>query len=74
LFIETITAAFSVRAIKISTLKTARVYSHIIAHLIRTEHELGIFTEHIYLRLSALVVEIGKMLSGWINYQTQKEP
>ena len=70
----TIIAAFSRGVEKISALKEARVRTHIIAHLLRTEHDLGILTADKYLRLSAQLVEIGKMLSGWIVSQTHKEP
>lgn len=59
---------------KLVVLKDARVHSHILAQFFRTEYELDIITEKIYLRLSAHLVEIGKMLSGWITYETQKGP
>ena len=71
---ETITAAFSSGPSKIIPLKTARTHIHTVAHLFRSEHELAIVHEYVYLRLSEQLVEIGKMLSGWIVSQTHKEP
>lgn len=73
LFTEAITAAFSGGQTKITALKTAQTYSHIVANLLRTENELGVLTEKTYLRLSYQTTEIGKMFSGWLTYQTQKE-
>ncbi|MDP3661559.1 MAG: four helix bundle protein [bacterium] len=58
---------------KIPLLKKARIQVHQVIHLIRTEYELGIVMEKIYLRLSAQLVEIAKMLNGWITYETNKE-
>lgn len=73
LLTEAITATFSGGQTKVSALRTARIYSHIIANLLRTENELGVLVEKKYMRLSYQTTEIGKMFSGWITYETQKE-
>lgn len=69
----TIVATFSQGKDKLVSLETARVRSQILIHLLRTEHELDILNEKTYMHLSHQLVEIGKMLNGWITYQTQKE-
>ncbi len=69
----TVAASFTSGKEKIPLLKKARIQVHLITHLIRTEYELGVFREEMYLKFSTLLVEIGKMFSGWITYETQKE-
>lgn len=73
LFSVTIAAAFDGGQSKLASLKIARIRSQVLANLLRTEHELGITTGKTYLYLSVQLTEIGKMLNGWITYQTQKE-
>lgn len=73
LFSVTIAAAFDRGQSKLASLKVARIRSQVLANLLRTEYELGIIKEKIYLHLSAQLVEVAKMLNGWITYQTQKE-
>ncbi len=73
LFAATIAAAFDRGQSKIASLKTARIRSQVLSNLLRTEYELSITTEKTYLHLSSHMVEIGKMLNGWITYETQKE-
>ena len=68
----TIAAAFKRGRDKLSSLESARVYSQVLVNIIRTEYELGIIKDKMHLYLSAQLVEIGKMLNGWITYQTQK--
>ena len=74
LLATTIAASLTSRKEKIPILKGGRIQVHQVIHLIRTEHELGTSTEKIYLRLSSQLVEIAKMLNGWITYETRKEP
>jgi predicted small metal-binding protein len=61
-------AAFSKKELKARALEVARIENEIMKHLIRNEHELEIINEKTYLRLSAHLVEISKMISGWISY------
>lgn len=65
-------AAFQSKQIKLGTLETLRVKNEVLKHLIRTEHELGVSKEKTYLHFSAQLVEISKMINGWIAY-TQRE-
>ncbi len=73
LFAGTITAAFTRGKNKLGSLEAARVRSQVLTNLLRTEYELGVIKEKAYLHLSSSLVEISKMLNGWIAYQTQKE-
>ncbi|MCX6719373.1 MAG: hypothetical protein NTZ38_03305 [Candidatus Taylorbacteria bacterium] len=52
---------------KLKPLETSRVIVSLIQHLIRTENELGIIEEKIYLRISNDLVEISKQINGWIT-------
>lgn len=68
----TIEAMFGQRQEKIVPLKLARIETEILKNLVRSEHELGIIDERTYMRVSAVLVEISKMISGWIGYVAQK--
>jgi len=61
-------AAFNRKDTKMKTLEVARVHAEVLKHLIRTEHELNVIDEKIYLRLAKDLVEISKMINGWISY------
>lgn len=53
-------------------LETLRIKISVLKNLIRTESELNIINEKIYLRLAEQAVEISKMTSGWLSFLTQK--
>jgi len=69
-----ITAAFEQQDNKLSTLKNARIHFQVLINLLRTEHELNVIKEKTYIHLFKQIAEIGKMINGWITYQTQKKP
>lgn len=73
LFTVAIAAAFTRGQQKLGSLETARVRSQVLMNILRTEYELGVIKEKTYLHLSSSLVEVAKMLNGWITYQTQKE-
>lgn len=64
-------SAFSKSHQKLPILERLRVRIEVLKHLVRTEHELCIIQERVYLRLSEQLVEVSKMTNGWIAY-TQK--
>ncbi len=61
-------AAFTRKDAKMKTLEVARVHAEVLKHLIRIEHELSVIDEKVYLRLAKDLVEISKMINGWISY------
>ena len=65
-------AAFRSPQTKTSPLEILRVKISVLKNLIRTEQELGIISEKIYLQLAKQTVEISKMTSGWLKSLTQK--
>lgn len=67
-----IEARFKVADDKLELLEIARIKNEVLKHTLRTEYELNIINEKEYLRLAAQIVEISKMLSGWIKYVTEK--
>ncbi len=67
-----IEARFKVADDKLGVLEIARVKNEVLKDALRTEHELNIIHEKEYIRLVEQVVEISKMLSGWIKYITEK--
>jgi hypothetical protein len=66
-------SAFKPKSAKTSSLEHLRLQVEILKHLIRTEHELSIIPEKIYIRLSEQLVEISKMTTGWLLYATQTQ-
>jgi len=69
-----IEAAFRSKQEKRAVLEELRLQVEVLKHLIRTEHELSVISEKIYLRLSGQLVEISKMTNGWLTYATQVAP
>jgi len=63
-----IEVAFTHREQKLKLLESARIQVEVLKNLIRTEFELNIVLEKVYVRLSADLIEISRMLSGWISY------
>ncbi|MFA7252712.1 MAG: hypothetical protein WC027_02545 [Candidatus Paceibacterota bacterium] len=68
-----IESAFRPKIEKIAPLERLRVDLGIIQNLIRTEAELKIIEEKIYIRLSSQLVQISKETNNWLNYLTKKE-
>lgn len=68
-----IDAAFRLRQTKSPVLELLRVKISVLKNLVRTEQELEIINDKTYLRISEQLVEISKMLGGWIKFLTQKE-
>ncbi len=66
-----ISASFSNKITKQTSLEQARISLEILKHLIRTEHELKIIDQKTYFRIENLVIETSKMTNGWIKYITQ---
>jgi len=67
-----IEAAFQTKFFKKPTLEKLRIKISVLQNLIRTEYELQIVEQKIYIRLSEQLVEISKMANGWLNFITQK--
>ena len=63
-----IEAAFMRKESKLKILEIVRIHTEVLKHLIRSEHELGISDEKTYIRISKDLIEISKMISGWIAY------
>ncbi|OGB75077.1 hypothetical protein A2810_00965 [candidate division Kazan bacterium RIFCSPHIGHO2_01_FULL_49_10] len=61
-------AALTNKTNKSSILETARIQIEILKLLIRTAHEISIFTDKQYLRFEGELQTISKMLNGWIKY------
>jgi len=43
-------------------------------HLTRLEYQLKIISEKLYIQTQSALVEISKMINGWIKYLTQNPP
>ncbi|MCX6755408.1 MAG: four helix bundle protein [Candidatus Nomurabacteria bacterium] len=70
-----ISASLESKVDKIILLKQARLQTETLKQLIRTEYELKIITETIYLQIELKLQEISKMINGWLKYtQTQNPP
>jgi len=70
-----INASLEPKSEKIILLKKARLQIETIKQLIRTEYELKIISEKIYLTVESKLQEISKMTNGWLKYsQTQNPP
>lgn len=67
-----IEAAFQPPQTKVAVLQILRVKISVLKNLIRTEQELAVIAEKIYLRFAEQAVEISKDSSNWINSITQK--
>ena len=67
-----IEAAFSPPTAKVKVLESARVKQSVVQNLVRMEYELEIINGNTYLKLSKFLVGIGKEISNWINFLTQK--
>jgi len=70
----TIDASLQKQKQKITPLQELRRKIAVIKHLVRSECELKIIEEKIYLDLQRQLQEISKMASGWEKYVTEKEP
>lgn len=68
-----IESAFKSMQTKKNSLEILRVKTEILKHLIRTEKELVLIEEKTYLRLEEELIEISKMINGWITFVMQKE-
>ncbi len=68
----TIEARFLVAKNKIRVLEITRIKNEVLKHTIRTEYEFKIINEKEYLRLAGQIVEISRMINGWIRYLTEK--
>jgi hypothetical protein len=70
-----INASLESKSEKIILLKKARIQIETLKQLIRTEYELKIISEKIYLQIESKLQEISKMINGWLKYsQTQNPP
>jgi len=70
----TLESAFRPPIAKKVTLEMLRIKISVLKNILRTEYELGIINEKIYLRISEQLVEISKMTNGWIKSLTHKGP
>ena len=68
LFENTIAATFQQKYLKEGFLKNARTKIEVLKHLIRTSYELKIIHDEKYFQISSEIVEISKMINGWIKY------
>lgn len=66
-------AAFKHKNNKLNTLENLRIKTEVLKNLIRAENEMGIIDLKTYVRISEQIVEISKMINGWIAFITQKE-
>ena len=62
-----IEAAFTPRAQKKPLLQKLRIKTEVPKQLIRTEHEIAVISETQYIALEEPLVEISKMVNGWIR-------
>jgi len=70
-----ISASLESKSEKIILLKQARIQIETLKQLIRTEYEIKIISEKIYLTIELKLQEISKMINGWLKYsQTQNPP
>jgi hypothetical protein len=58
--------------IRLTILEKADVRLKSIKLFVRLAHEVASLEQHKYLRLEEKVIEIGKMLGGWIKYTKNK--
>lgn len=68
LFENTIAATFQQKYLKEGFLKNARTKIEVLKHLIRTSYELRIIRDEKYFQISSEIIEISKMINGWIKY------
>ena len=60
---------------KMISVKKARLQIETLKQLFRTEYEIGIIKEKVYLSIELKLQEISKMTNGWLKYlQTQNPP
>ncbi len=59
---------------KLPHLEQARLVNEKIKHLVRTEYEMQIIPEKSYITAAEQLVEISKMINGWISYIQTKPP
>jgi hypothetical protein len=59
---------------KLPYLEQARLVTEKIKHLVRTEYEMQIIPEKSYINSAEQLVEISKMINGWISYIQTKPP
>lgn len=74
LFDEIISAALLSKIRKIERLERARLITEKLKHLVRLEYEMKIIHEKSYIQIQSELVEISKMINGWIRYLTQNPP
>lgn len=67
MFSSLIEAAFTPRPAKLRVLEIARIRQSVIQNLVRTEYELEIINENIYMKLSGMLVEVAKEINAWIS-------
>lgn len=67
-----IEATFTRGVAKKPALEKLRVKTEIVKQLVRTEYELNIITDILYLDYASQLVEISKMTTGWIQSLPQK--
>ena len=66
-----IRAALSPKNHKLPFLESARLSLEVLKHLVRTEYEMNIIAEKVYIRIEYHIIETSKMTNGWIKYITQ---
>jgi hypothetical protein len=59
---------------KLPYLQHGRLVTEKIKHLVRMEYEMQIISEKSYITIAELLVEISKMINGWISYIQTKPP
>ncbi|MEK7630302.1 MAG: four helix bundle protein [Patescibacteria group bacterium] len=69
-----ITATFEERRNKTETLNSARIKTETLKRLIRAMNDLGIMERKKYFYIENELVEISKMITGWIKYLGIKTP
>ncbi len=67
-----ITASYTTPANKKIYLEKLRTTIDVCQHLLRTEYELGVFNEKVYIRITGFLIEISKQTSGWIKSMDTK--
>jgi hypothetical protein len=70
---EILSAALKKGLEKIPHLQHARLIVEKIKHLVRIEYDLRIISEKSYIEIAEPLVEISKMIHGWIIYNAEKQ-
>lgn len=74
LFELIVTAIFEEKQNKLTNLNSARIKTEVLKRLVRNMHELGIIEREAYFQLENELIEISKMINGWIRYLTIQTP